>query len=161
PADPALEGGLSGDSFALMIINCVERLRVRREQRKTIDLIGRMHKNLTFWFDLDKQLDVVVKFPRQINPKIHKASIRMQRSGLGSDEEPGLERVAYAGCYACTSGRCRGGPESPVQDKGIVAHVFRKGASYWRNEAIDKDPYYVETCPSTRSELCVPLKIGE
>jgi GAF domain-containing protein/CheY-like chemotaxis protein len=153
----------AGDTFALMIFNCVERLHVRRERRKTIDLISRLHKKLTVSFDLQKQLEIVVKFPRDFSEKIHKASIRMPKRDAGvSKEALELERVAYDGCHVCNKRSCNTISDSPLeQAKGIVGHVFKTAETYCRNQNLKSDPYYLESCPKTRSELCVPLKIGD
>jgi GAF domain-containing protein len=45
-------------------------------------------------------------------------------------------------------------------DRGIVGHVARTGQSR-RAADVTQDPLYVNLLNNTRSELCVPLKVGE
>jgi PAS domain S-box-containing protein/putative nucleotidyltransferase with HDIG domain len=43
--------------------------------------------------------------------------------------------------------------------EGIVGHVASTGESYNTGD-VRKDPHYLNTVPETRSELCVPIKVG-
>jgi signal transduction histidine kinase/CheY-like chemotaxis protein len=151
-------GAISSKSFVFLIRNCIERLRVRREQRKVIDLVGEMHKSLTNALVLDEQLRIVVQFPKQINNKIHKASIRMPT--LETDRGIELECVARDECARCLEDAYSTQTGKVLwSHQGIGGHVFRTGVEYVRNKQLLKDPLYFETCPHSRSELCLPLKV--
>jgi signal transduction histidine kinase len=151
-------GAISSKGFVFLIKNCIERLRIRREQRKVIDLVGEMHKSLTNALVLDEQLRIVVQFPKQINKKIHKASIRMPT--LEADRGIALERVARDECEECQKEALRAEPSKvDLSPQGIVGHVFSTGELYVRNKQLKKDPLYRETCPHSKSELCLPLMV--
>jgi signal transduction histidine kinase/CheY-like chemotaxis protein len=151
-------GALSPKGFIFLIKNCIERLRVRREQRKVIDLVGEMHKQLTNALVLEEQLRIVVRFPKQINNRIHAASIWMPAQE--TDHGISLQRVAlWETGQSSMEGPNADNTVAPGRVQGIVGHVFRTGKEYIRNNQLEADPLYVETYPHTKSELCLPLTV--
>ena len=154
---------LSRRAFVFLVRNCMQRVRIRRQRGKVIDLIGQMHKNLrqvAESVDLDEHVKIVVQIPKQINSTIHKTTIRMPSRHAG--HEVTLQRVARDPCGKCiaeSSDHSENSPPVPA-NQGIVGHVYTTGKSYLCNKAIQEDPHFLRTCSHTKAELCVPLKVG-
>ena len=99
--------------------------------------------------DLDQLIDSVVAEVTQ--------SFGCLEAGIYLHDEPRAEMVLAGvdGCRLHTKGH-----RLKVGKEGMVGYVACTGQSRYAPD-VRKDPYYIQCEPSTRSEVAIPLRVGE
>jgi len=140
--------------FLFQIKNSIERVRIRRRRRLTIDLIGQMHQRLSGSLDYDDQLNAVVELPHKVNGDIQKTTVRVP-----SPDRRSLIRAAMF--CSDRAGTVSKSAEPVKKGEGLVWRAFTRGELVCCNTRLREEQGYCETWPDARSELVIPLKDGD
>lgn len=141
--------------FWFHIRNCIERVHVRRRRRHVIDLLGRMHENLSQSLDYDAQLHVIVETPHKISRNIKKATLRIPSSDGNS-----LIRVASFGADDFRRDSKSG--DTLHEDEGLSWQAFRSQSDhpiYSPQYGQSRNDYEMRW-PDVKSQLAIPIFVG-
>lgn len=133
---------------AALGIQHTQLYEMERKKAAQLQLLNKVGRQMAATLDRDKLLPLLVK-AIQKNFNYYHVMILLHK-GAGE-----LVMKAQAGDPACLM------PEGYRRrlGEGIIGAVAQTGQSVLLND-VQKDPRYLKVRPQTRSELCVPVKIG-
>jgi PAS domain S-box-containing protein len=145
-------------TFATQAAVALENARLYREVRQRaaqLEATSEVSRRIISILDLDELLDQVVELIQQILGYYH---VHIFLIDFTSGEAVFQSGAGEVGRLIAE----QGGVRFKVGEQGIIGWVAGTGQSLLVND-VSKDPRYVpnEALPETRSELAVPLKIGE